>query len=218
MPTDGQYICAYIILSTLCDRTPLCVHRGMFRGATGCRADWHSTIKLCSSWRHTCKYGNWCQVREQNGSFLSTWWNVQNFIFKWQQNIPLFTNYSHILQSILAFYFAFTKTDKYWLKAVRFTHTFVVRSVLDPEPTDQSKNTASWATTGPVAHPKPLVEVAHLGIQKARTWADRHHMTRNAIQRQNRVRQGVQPNFFHLQQPGQRNLCHWDSGSYDCMW
>lgn len=83
-------------------------------------------------------------------------------------------------------------------------------SVVDPEPMDQSSSTTtSRANTGSVSRPKALVEVTPLTcIQKAKTLSDRHYMTRNAIQRQNRVRQGVQHHFFHLQQPGHRNLCH----------
>ncbi|KAM9362195.1 tumor protein p53-inducible nuclear protein 2 [Symphorus nematophorus] len=82
-------------------------------------------------------------------------------------------------------------------------------SVVDPEPTDQSSSSTSRAVTGSASQPKAVVEVTPLTcIQKAKTWADRHYMTRNAIQRQNRVRQGVQHHVFHLQQPGHRNLCH----------
>ncbi|XP_041817269.1 tumor protein p53-inducible nuclear protein 2 [Chelmon rostratus] len=82
-------------------------------------------------------------------------------------------------------------------------------SVLDPEPADQGSSATSRAIAGSVSRPKALVEVAQLTcIQKANTWVDRHHMTRNAIQRQNRVRQGVQHHSFHLQQPGHRSLSH----------
>nr|XP_046240623.1 tumor protein p53-inducible nuclear protein 2 [Scatophagus argus] len=91
--------------------------------------------------------------------------------------------------------------------AVASTETDI--SVLDPEPTVQSSSASSQAITGSVSQPKALLEVTQLTcIQKTKTWADRHHVTRNSIQRQNRVRQGVQHHFFHLQQPGHRNLCH----------
>uniref|UniRef100_UPI0037E8EF6F tumor protein p53-inducible nuclear protein 2 n=1 Tax=Semicossyphus pulcher TaxID=241346 RepID=UPI0037E8EF6F len=82
-------------------------------------------------------------------------------------------------------------------------------SVSDPEPTVQSSSASSRAITGSVFQPKALLEATQLtSIQKAKTWADRHHMTRNAIQRQNRVRQGVHHHSFPLQQPGHRNLSH----------
>ncbi|XP_035518400.1 tumor protein p53-inducible nuclear protein 2 [Morone saxatilis] len=82
-------------------------------------------------------------------------------------------------------------------------------SVLDPEPTVQSSIATSREITGSVSQPKALLEVTQLACtQKAKAWTDRHHMTRNAIQRQNRVRQGVQHHSFHLQQPGHRNLSH----------
>nr|CBN81018.1 Tumor protein p53-inducible nuclear protein 2 [Dicentrarchus labrax] len=82
-------------------------------------------------------------------------------------------------------------------------------SVLDPEPTVRSSSATSRAITGSVSQPKALLEVTQLACtQKAKAWTDRHHMTRNAIQRQNRVHQGVQHHSFHLQQPGHRNLSH----------
>ncbi|XP_070706949.1 tumor protein p53-inducible nuclear protein 2 [Pempheris klunzingeri] len=79
----------------------------------------------------------------------------------------------------------------------------------DPDPTVHSSSSSSSSNTGQAiaaaaSQPKALVELN----QRAKTWADRHHVTRNAIQRQNRVRQGVQHHSFHLQQPGHRNLCH----------
>ncbi|XP_074512359.1 tumor protein p53-inducible nuclear protein 2 [Sebastes fasciatus] len=82
-------------------------------------------------------------------------------------------------------------------------------SVLDPEPTVDGSS-SSRAITGSVSQPKALIEVAHqlTCIQKAKSWTDPHHMSRNAIQRQNRTHQGVQQHSFHLQQPGNRNLSH----------
>lgn len=84
-----------------------------------------------------------------------------------------------------------------------------VTSATDPEPTVQTSNTTSnsRAIIGLVSQPKTLAEVTQL-TQKAKCCADRHHMSRNAIQRQNRVRQGVQHQSFHLQQPGHRTLSH----------
>jgi len=82
-------------------------------------------------------------------------------------------------------------------------------SATDPEPTIQTSSTTSnsRAITGLISQPKTLAEVTQL-TQKAKSCADRHHMSRNAIQRQNRVHQGVQHQSFHLQQPGHRNLSH----------
>lgn len=105
----------------------------------------------------------------------------------------------------------------YWwtpTHVVRFTYLLVfLSSVLDPEPTVQSSST-SPAITGSVSLHKALLEVTQLTcMQKAKAWTDPHHMSRNAIQRQNRVRQAVQHHSFHLQQPGHRNLSHWGS---DC--
>ncbi|KAM8756651.1 tumor protein p53-inducible nuclear protein 2 isoform 1-T3 [Acanthopagrus schlegelii] len=82
-------------------------------------------------------------------------------------------------------------------------------SGLDPEPVVESSSSPSRAISGSSSQPKALLEVTKItSTQKAKTWADRQHMTRNAIQRQNRVRQGVQHQSFPLQQPGHRNLCH----------
>ncbi|XP_033482075.1 tumor protein p53-inducible nuclear protein 2 [Epinephelus lanceolatus] len=88
-------------------------------------------------------------------------------------------------------------------------------SVSDPEPTGESSssssssNSSSRAVTGSVFQRKPLAEMTQLTcIQRAKAWADPHRMSRNTIQRQNRVRQGVQHHSFHLQQPGHRNLSH----------
>ncbi|XP_040926885.1 tumor protein p53-inducible nuclear protein 2 [Betta splendens] len=77
-------------------------------------------------------------------------------------------------------------------------------SVSDPEATVQtSPASASFS------QPKALTEAMQSAcIQKAKALADRHHVSRNAIQRLNRVRQGVQHPSFHLQQPGHRNLSH----------
>eukprot|EP00064_Thunnus_orientalis_P005908 superscaffoldBa00000596_g5922 len=84
-----------------------------------------------------------------------------------------------------------------------------VTSATDPEPTVQTSSTTSnsRAIIGLVSQPKTLAEVTQ-STQKAKSCADRHHMSRNAIQRQNRVRQGVQHQSFHLQQPGHRTLSH----------
>lgn len=78
-------------------------------------------------------------------------------------------------------------------------------SATDPEPTVQTSSN-SRAITGLVFQPKTLAELT--SVQKAKSCADRHHMSRNNIQRQNRVHQGLQHHSFHLQQPGHRNLSH----------
>ncbi|XP_050930399.1 tumor protein p53-inducible nuclear protein 2 [Lates calcarifer] len=89
------------------------------------------------------------------------------------------------------------------------TNMEVDTSVLDPESTVQSSTTTSQAISGSFSQPKALSEATQLTcIQKAKSLADRHLNSRNAIQRQNRVRQGVQHHSFHLQQPGHRNLSH----------
>lgn len=82
-------------------------------------------------------------------------------------------------------------------------------SVADPEPVVQSGNTSTPAGAGTFCQPKVLPEVTQFScIQKAKAWAERHHTSRNGIQRQNRVRQGIPQHSFHLQQPGQRRLGH----------
>ncbi|XP_056293879.1 tumor protein p53-inducible nuclear protein 2 [Pseudoliparis swirei] len=82
-------------------------------------------------------------------------------------------------------------------------------SVFDPEPTVQSSSSSGGAIPSSVSQPRAVLEVTQLTcVQKAKAWADPHHMSRNAIQRQNRVRQGVQHQYYHLQQPGHRNLSH----------
>lgn len=78
----------------------------------------------------------------------------------------------------------------------------------DAEPSVQSSTTTSQAMSATFFQPKALPDITQLTcIQKARSWADRHYVSRNAIQRQNRIRQGVQ-HSFHLQQPGHRSLGH----------
>ncbi|KAM7423233.1 hypothetical protein PAMA_011001 [Pampus argenteus] len=81
--------------------------------------------------------------------------------------------------------------------------------------TDTSTTTSSstssdiQAVMDLVSQPKTLAEVTQLtSVQKAKSCVDRHYMSRNAIQRQNRVHQGYQHHAFHLQQPGHRNLSH----------
>lgn len=79
----------------------------------------------------------------------------------------------------------------------------------DAEPPTQAGNPSGRAAAASVSQLKALVQVAPLSFTpKGCTWVERHHTTRNAIQRQNRVRQGVQHSVFHLQQPGLRNHCH----------
>lgn len=81
-------------------------------------------------------------------------------------------------------------------------------SLVDPEPAGLSSATRP-AVAGVAAQLKPAIAVEQLTlIPKARTWADRHHVTRNSMQRHNRVRQGIQQSLFHLQQPGRRSLAH----------
>lgn len=83
-------------------------------------------------------------------------------------------------------------------------------SVVDADARVQSSSSSSTQSNViPFSQPKALAEMTQLAcIQKAKAWADRQHVSRNAIQRQNRVRQGVQHHSFHLQQPGHRSLSH----------
>ncbi|KAM3621084.1 uncharacterized protein V6R79_005840 [Siganus canaliculatus] len=102
-----------------------------------------------------------------------------------------------------------TQPSSSGLQGVTAANMETAQSLVDPVPKDPSSSTTSEVITASNFHPKALLEGTPLTwAQKAKTWADRHHMTRNAIQRQNRVRQGVQHQPFHLQQPGHRNLCH----------
>ncbi|RVE72850.1 hypothetical protein OJAV_G00041950 [Oryzias javanicus] len=56
------------------------------------------------------------------------------------------------------------------------------------------------AVSALLLQPKALVELTQLTcLQKAK--ADRPRVSRNTIQRQNRIRQRVRPASFHLQQP-----------------
>lgn len=80
-------------------------------------------------------------------------------------------------------------------------------SLADPEPAGQSSTRP--AVAGVAAQLSPSIVVEHLTlIQKARTWADRRHVTRNSMQRHNRVGRGVQQSLFRLQQPGRRRIAH----------
>lgn len=81
-------------------------------------------------------------------------------------------------------------------------------SLADPEPAGQSSATRP-ALAGVAAQLKASTAVEQLAlIQKARTWADRHRVTRGSMQRHNRLRQGNLQSLFHLQQPGRRSLAH----------
>lgn len=171
-----------------------CVHRSSFSGQLGCRADWYSDISLSSAWRCSCKHGNWSRVRE-----------LQKFFPPTCKISPVLIN-----------------TDSQGSE----THIPAgVSSVLDPEPQNQTGSASGRAAAASASQLKALAEAAQLTcVHKPRTWVERHHATRNAIQRQNRVRQGVQHNVFHLQQPGLRNLCHWGSdratkhGGWKTIW
>lgn len=83
---------------------------------------------------------------------------------------------------------------------------------VDADPTVQSRSTTTTATqsmSSSFSKPKAVAEITQLTcVQKAKVSAERHHVSRNAIQRQNRVRQGVQHHSYHLQQPGYRSLSH----------
>lgn len=81
-------------------------------------------------------------------------------------------------------------------------------SVADAEPTAQSgrTGTSTQSVFSSLSKPKAIAKMT-----QAKVLAERHHVSRNAIQRQNRVRQGVQHHSYHLQQPGCRSLSHWIS-------
>ncbi|XP_072772696.1 tumor protein p53-inducible nuclear protein 2 [Nerophis lumbriciformis] len=83
-------------------------------------------------------------------------------------------------------------------------------STLDPESersTDQSKETdsKSGVIAALLSPPKALQELTKL---KKSSMSSHHHMSRNVVQRHNRVRQGFQNHSFPLQQPGHRTLSH----------
>uniref|UniRef100_A0A3Q3N3S9 Uncharacterized protein n=1 Tax=Mastacembelus armatus TaxID=205130 RepID=A0A3Q3N3S9_9TELE len=104
--------------------------------------------------------------------------------------------------------------NSFWVLAHQVINTYshfpvFLSSMLDPEPAVQSSSTTGRAISGYLPQAKAVAEVTQLTyIQKAKAWADRHHMSRKGIQRQNHVRYGVQQHSFHLQQPGHRNLSH----------
>ncbi|KAG7229658.1 hypothetical protein INR49_012702 [Caranx melampygus] len=91
-----------------------------------------------------------------------------------------------------------------------FANTESDKSELDSKATVQSSSSSSSGVVSvSFSQPKVLAEVTQLTCnQKAKALAERHQMSRNSMQRQNRVRQVVQYQSFHLQQPGHRNLCH----------
>lgn len=82
-------------------------------------------------------------------------------------------------------------------------------SEMPPETPVQRSNATSGAVPGALHQPKALAEAAQCTcVQKAKAWAERHSFSRNSIQRQNRIRHGIQHQAFHLHQPGHRNLSH----------
>lgn len=68
----------------------------------------------------------------------------------------------------------------------------------------------SEADHGIVDQPPALghLSLSSACVQKEKAFAQRHSTSRNAFQRQNRIREGFQQQTFHLQQPGRRSLCH----------
>ncbi|XP_034023604.1 tumor protein p53-inducible nuclear protein 2 [Thalassophryne amazonica] len=82
-------------------------------------------------------------------------------------------------------------------------------SMLDQESTVGSNNTSSQTLAALLSHTAATAKMTQLtSIQKAKAWADRHHMSRNVIQRRNRVCREVHHHSFQLQQPGHRSLSH----------
>lgn len=82
-------------------------------------------------------------------------------------------------------------------------------SVTAPETQDQNKTNANASVQRILFESKALAHAPlSICVQRAKALAQRHSTSRNAIQRQNRIRQGIQQQAFHLHQPGHRNLCH----------
>ncbi|KAM9860368.1 uncharacterized protein ACBR49_018430 [Aulostomus maculatus] len=83
---------------------------------------------------------------------------------------------------------------------------------VDPDiagPSSSRTTNNSQTISALVSQPKALEEVTQVTcIQKAKFWTNRHYTSRNAIERQNRTRQGVVHPTFHLQQPGHRSISH----------
>ncbi|XP_051962384.1 tumor protein p53-inducible nuclear protein 2 isoform X2 [Xyrauchen texanus] len=75
-------------------------------------------------------------------------------------------------------------------------------------------STATRVTRGAAAQAGALAKVTQVSrVQKAKARTERRHLTRNRIQRQNRVLEQVQRRVAHthnsfLHQPCQRNFCH----------
>ncbi|XP_051517510.1 tumor protein p53-inducible nuclear protein 2-like isoform X3 [Myxocyprinus asiaticus] len=73
---------------------------------------------------------------------------------------------------------------------------------------------ATRVTRGAAAQAGGLAKVTQVSrVQKAKARTERRHVTRNRMQRQNRVREQVQRRSTHirnsfLHQPCQRNFCH----------
>lgn len=80
-------------------------------------------------------------------------------------------------------------------------------SAADPEPAVGTSS--ARAVSGASPRPRLLSEATRSScIHQAKAWARRHRTSRNGVRRQNRVRRGVRPQSFHLQQPGHRSLGH----------
>ncbi|CAL1608678.1 unnamed protein product [Knipowitschia caucasica] len=82
-------------------------------------------------------------------------------------------------------------------------------SAISSETQDQKKKSAAEALPAVLSLSKAVGPgTPCVCVHKAKDWVPRHGLSRRAMQRQNRIRQGVHPQSFHLQQPGQRSLYH----------
>ncbi|XP_071773572.1 tumor protein p53-inducible nuclear protein 2 [Centroberyx gerrardi] len=84
--------------------------------------------------------------------------------------------------------------------------------MLEREPSVQSSSTTSQViSSSSVSHAEALAKVTQVTrVQRAQAWVERHHLSRNAIQRQNCARQRSQHHTHntYLHQPGHRNPSH----------
>lgn len=86
--------------------------------------------------------------------------------------------------------------------------------VTDPEPPAVQTSAPRRVTRGAASQAGPLAKVSQLPrVQRAKARADRRHLSRNRVQRQNRVREQAPRHSTHargsfLHQPCQRSYSH----------
>ena len=95
--------------------------------------------------------------------------------------------------------------------------------VTDPEPPAAQTSAPRRVTRGAASQMGPLAKVSQMPrVQRAKARSERRHLSRNRVQRQNRVREQAPHHSVHargpfLHQPSQRSYSHWGAWRGCCL-